>query len=105
MVFGEIIIMATYKVAFFGHRDLSAHDKVESRLFPILLELMKKYDFVEIYLGRNGEFDSFCASVVKRVQKMSAMNNSEMTLVLPYIVKDAEYYERYYDRIILPEHL
>ena len=30
---------------------------------------------------------------------------SELTLVLPYNVKNAEYYEKYYDSVIIPENL
>lgn len=95
--------MNTFKMALFGHRDFTGHILLESRLSPILYTLMHKYDFVEIYVGRNGEFDLFSASVVKRVQRTCELENSEMVLVLPYTVRDLEHYEAYYDRIIVSE--
>ena len=54
-------------------------------------------------LGRNGEFDEYAASVIKRVIRERELNNSDITLVLPYTVSDIEYYEKYYDNVIIPE--
>lgn len=95
--------MNAYKVTLFGHRDLYAHRKVEQWLCPILCDLIQTKPFVEIYIGRNGEFDLFAASVVKRVQKILGNENSVMTLVLPYHKTDIEYYENYYDNILIPQ--
>lgn len=95
--------MEIYKVTLFGHRDLSEHQKVEERLYPILKNLIQTKPYVEIYIGRNGEFDIFVASVVKRVQNDLGNHNSCMTLVLPYSDKDIEYYYQYYDSVIIPE--
>lgn len=95
--------MYFYKVALFGHRDLSEHKRVESGLSDILTNLIRTKQYVEIYIGRNGEFDIFAASVVKRVQKRLGGENSELVLVLPYGVRDIEYYEKYYDSIVIPE--
>ena len=69
-------------------------------------ELIEKHDFVEFYVGRNGEFDELAASLVKLVQKANKDRNCAMTsltLVLPYPVKDMEYYEKYYDDVIIYE--
>ena len=69
-------------------------------------ELIEKHDFVEFYVGRNGEFDELAASLVKLVQKANKDKNCAMTsltLVLPYPVKNMEYYEKYYDDIIIYE--
>ena len=97
--------MLFYKVALFGHRDLNAHSKVEERLYPLLCELVKTKSFLEILLGRNGEFDVFAASVFKRVQNALGKDNNSITLVLPYKHKDIEYFEKYYDNIFIPEFL
>lgn len=56
-------------------------------------------------MGRNGDFDIMAASVIKRIQKNFRDDNSVMILVLPYPVKDYEYYEDYYDEIIIPDEL
>lgn len=34
---------------------------------------------------------------------MKKGENNDITLVLPYMVADLEYYEKYYDSIIIPE--
>ena len=92
----------TYRVALFGHRNFSEHIKTEKVLFNVLDNILEKHDLVEIYTGRNGEFDVFSSSVIKRYQKMSDDKRLEMTLVLPYTVKDVEYYQKYYDSITIP---
>lgn len=95
--------MEKYTVALFGHRDLNAHELVERRLYPILKELMQTMSYVEFYIGRNGEFDTFVASIIKRAQKMFGSENSELILILPYRKKDIEFYEQYYNTVIIPD--
>lgn len=95
--------MNTFKIALFGHRDLSLHKTVEKGLATIFSEIMRTQDIVEVYIGRNGEFDIFAASVIKRIMKNLGTRNVTMTLVLPYKNKNIEYYENYYDDIIIPE--
>ena len=88
-----------YRVALFGHRIFDGHEVLDSRLFDILSDLMRNKHFVEIYIGRNGEFDLYAASVVKRVQRLLSDNNSELICVLPYVNKSIEYLEDYYDSV------
>ncbi len=95
--------MGAYRVALFGHRDLRVQRAVEEHLFPILCDLIRTKEYVEFYIGRNGEFDTFVASVIKRVQNFVGNANNDMTLVLPYVEKDIIYYEEYYDRIVIPD--
>ena len=64
---------------------------------------MLSQPFVDIYIGRNGEFDIYAASVVKRIQGVTGKENNELICVMPYYVKDIEHYEKYYDRVIIPE--
>lgn len=52
----------------FGHRDFYGHKQLEERLIPILRDLIRKKKFIEIYMGRDGEFDTYAATLVKRVQ-------------------------------------
>lgn len=95
--------MNIYRVAFFGHRRICNIREIEERLVPILEDLICKHEFVEFYIGRNGEFDEFAASVIKSVQKRLDRDNSALILTLPYTVKDIEYYEEYYDEIVIPD--
>ena len=95
-------MLETYRVSLFGHRQMHNLKTLEESLYPVLSELMKSHAFVEFYVGRNGAFDEFAASVVKRIQKECGQETSELTLVLPCSVKDVEYFEKYYDNILFP---
>jgi hypothetical protein len=93
----------TYRVVLFGHRDFYGHRILDDRLYPLLKDLLRTKPFVEIYIGRNGEFDIYAATVVKSIQNAIGKANSELICVLPYPEKDMEYYEKYYDDIIIYE--
>ena len=95
--------MDVYRVCLFGHRDFSGHRILDTKLFDLLKKTICEKDYVEIYIGRNGEFDIYAASVIKRVQMVLEKSNNEINCVLPYQVKDIEYYEQYYDSVIIPE--
>ena len=92
-----------YSVVLFGHRDFCVCRAVDERFYQLLMELVRTRQFVEFYIGRNGEFDIYAATMVKRVQKKTGKENSELICVLPYSEKDIEYYEGYFDRVIIPE--
>lgn len=95
--------MEIYTVSLFGHRKTDDLRQIENRLAPMIKQLIQEKEYVSFLIGRNGEFDEYAASVVKRVQKQVGSESSEITLVLPYSVANIEYYEKYYDSIILPE--
>lgn len=67
----------TYRVVLFGHRDFYGHRTLDERLYPLLKDLIRTKPFVEIYIGRNGEFDIYAATVVKRVQNAMGKANNE----------------------------
>lgn len=92
-----------YGVAMFGHRDFCGHRQLEERLIHILRDLIRKNKFIEIYIGRDGEFDTYAATIVKRVQReYDDYHAIEFNLVLPYPKKDKEDFEKYYDRVDIP---
>ena len=93
----------SYRIVLFGHRDFDGHDALDELLYPLLKDLMRNKPFVEIYIGRNGEFDVYAATIVKRIQKEIGKESSEFICVLPYPEKDIEYYEKYYDSVIIPD--
>lgn len=95
--------MDIFRVTFFGHREVWNIRELESKLMPILKNVMDTHTYIEFYVGRNGEFDEIVASVIKRLKKEREMSYNILILVLPYTVKDMEYYEKYYDEIIIPE--
>jgi len=91
-----------YRIALIGHRQIYDVRRLEEELEAIVKDAIRKHDFVEFYLGRNGEFDLLAASVIKRVQKSTDRQNSSLILVLPYHVKDEAYYAEYYDDLCYP---
>ena len=95
--------MNTLFVSMFRHRQVNDLRCIDDKLVPILKELIRTKPYVSFFIGRNGEFDKYAASVIKRTQKEAELKNSDMTLVLPYSVADIEYYEKYYDSVIIPE--
>lgn len=93
-----------YRVSMIGHRVVEDYG-IEEKLYELFWELLRTKEYVEFYLGRNGDFDILAASVIKRLHKNYRDDNSVMILVLPYPVKDYEYYNDYYDEIIIPDEL
>ena len=91
--------MNIYTVAFFGHRDFDEHKKYEEKLVSFLIKLINTKEYVEFIMGRNGEFDIFAASAVKKAQSRAGHANSSLILVNPYHTKNDEYYEKYYDEV------
>ena len=94
--------MNVFTVSFFGHRDIDDLWHLEKQLAPVVASLIQTKEYVSFLIGRSGEFDEYAASIIKRVQKQIGKENSDITLVLPYKVADMEYYEVYYDSIVLP---
>ena len=74
--------MDIYRVALFGHRDFCATQEIEDKLYDILHDLMQTRPCVEIYMGRNGEFDLFAASVVKRIKKSLTKGGSHKDVAI-----------------------
>lgn len=95
--------MNVYTVSFFGHRKLYDLQRIDECLMPIIKALLKSKEYVAFLIGRNGEFDEYAASIIKRIQKEVGKDNNDITLVLPYMVANLEYYEKYYDHILIPE--
>jgi len=94
--------MNIFFVSLFGHREINDLWQLENKLFPILKNLIRAKQFVTFFVGRHGEFDEYSASLVKRAQKELGSENSCLTLVLPYTLAGLEYYEKYYDEVIIP---
>ena len=97
--------MKMLTVSLFGHRQVDDLWRMEERLHSILKNLIGATEYINFLIGRNGEFDEHVASVIKRVQKEIGQENSSITLVLPYRMADLEYYEKYYDDIVIPDEL
>lgn len=92
-----------YTVSFFGHRKIDFTYIVEDRLEGLIRSLLLEKEYVEFLVGRDGDFDIWTASVIKRLQRTVRNDNSSLTWVMPYV--EAEYknnedsMEEYYDHI------
>ena len=91
-----------YRVAFIGHRKIYGPRHLENQIEDILREILRNNDFVEFYLGRNGDFDILTASVIKRTQNAVGHENSSLILVQPYTMKDDPYFKEFYDEMEYP---
>ena len=99
-------MLNVYTVSFFGHRDFCEHYKYAPVLDEILTDLARTKEYVEFLVGRNGEFDSFAASSVRRL-KQNYDSNVSLNLVLPYLTaeykKNQESFDSYYDVVEICE--
>ena len=94
-----------YHVSFIGNRQVEHFIEVEEQLTKIVKDLIRSKEFVEFYIGRNGDFDILAASVIKRAQENYGKSNNSLILVIPYPIADLEYMEKYYDEIWYPDEL
>ena len=95
--------MNIFTVSLFGHREIGDLRKLDAKITPIIKNLIRTKPYISFLIGRNGEFDEHVASVVKSAQNELGRENNEIILVLPYKVANLEYYDKYYDNIIIPE--
>ena len=95
--------MEIYRVTFFGHREITDDRAIEQVLLPLLRDLIREKEYVEFYVGRNGEFDELCARLVCVAKGELEAENATLILALPYTVKDIPFYETYYDEITIPD--
>ena len=91
-----------FSVALFGHRRTDDLRALESKLYQTVVSLLEEHELLVFYVGRNGDFDESAASIIKGLSKIYGKERILLVLVLPYVVKDIEYYEKYYDEIIIP---
>ena len=91
------------RICLFGHRNFDGYRVLDTRLWGLIKELIDEKYFIEFYIGRNGEFDVYSASIIKKIQKEISENNTKLICVLPYYNKDIEFYANYYDDILIPE--
>ena len=94
--------MDIYQIAFIGHRRICSHFDLEAKIEQIVRNYIKEKDFVECYVGRNGDYDILAASAIKRAQNALGHENSRLILVQPYPTRDDPYYETFYDEICYP---
>lgn len=103
LIVSKGVFMNDFVISLFGHREIRDLYRLEEKLSKVVKELIQIKPYIVFLIGRNGEFDKYSTSIIKRIIREIKSENSEITLVLPYMVSDMEYYEKYYDNIIIPE--
>ena len=101
------MMLNTFTVCFFGHREIECTDMLEHNLDILLHNLIITKEYVEFLIGRNGEFDLLASSAIKRAIRRYSCGNTSLTLILPYINADyrdnEQSYLDYYDNIEICE--
>lgn len=99
--------MADLTVCFFGHRRIDDYDAVEQKIFNLAGDLIRRNEYVDFLVGRDGDFDQIAAAAIRRAKQSVFDGNSSLCWVQPYqraeYLRDPAAYERYYDRIELCE--
>ncbi len=95
--------MDVFTVSFFGHREVERATEIEERLEKLLHDLIIQKEYVELLIGRDGDFDLIASSLIKRAIKATGYGNTCFTLVLPYVKAEyrdnEENYLKYYDEV------
>ena len=96
-------MLEIFTVSFFGHREVERFRDTEQALENLIHKLLSEHEYVEILIGRNGEFDQLVSSVVHRVRKRLDSSNSSLVLVLPYMTAEfrdnEDSFHDYYDEV------
>lgn len=74
-------------VTFFGHRD--APEKIEERLLPVLIDLIKNKKIDRFLVGNNGNFDLIAKRALKKLR--AHYPNISVFVVLAYLPEKSPY--------------
>ena len=95
--------MDVFTVSFFGHRKIDDLFSLEEELKKLISDLMWEKEYVELLVGRDGDFDQLVSSTIRRCKRSVRDDNSAHVWVMPYLL--AEYRDNeqafydYYDEI------
>ena len=96
-------MLDTFTVSFFGHRQIDRFFDAEEKVAAVVRKLITEKEYVELLIGRDGEFDQIVSSTVKRAKRGLRDDNSELTWVMAYpkaeYANNADSFDEYYDRV------
>lgn len=99
--------MADLTVCFFGHRRIDDWDVAEQKVYNFAGELIRRHEYVDFMVGREGDFDQIAAAAIRRAKQAVFDANSSLIWVQPYqraeYLRDPAAYDCYYDRVELCE--
>ena len=96
-------MFSVYTVCFFGHRQIDDFRTIEQWIEQLVDKLLNEHEYVEILIGRDGEFDHLVTSAIRRCRKHLDAANCSVTWVMPYLksdyIKNQKSYDNYYDSV------
>lgn len=96
-------MLDVFTVSFFGHRQIDRFFDAEEKVTEIIRKLIAEKDYVELLIGRDGEFDQIVSSSVRLAKRNIRDDNSELIWVMPYLKAEysnnADSFDDYYDRV------
>lgn len=95
--------LESYTVCFFGHRYIDRFTFVECKIEELLNELFGQNKYLELLVGRDGDFDQIVSSSIRRAKNKFGDSNCAHVWVSPYATAEMnnnqdEFY-KYYDEI------
>ena len=97
--------MKYLSVYFLGHREIQNFREVEEILEALLYDLVTENEYIEFYVGMNGDFDTLATSLVRRLKKRRGKECCSLTLVLPYPIANMDIIRKGFDSLFIPEKL
>ena len=78
-------MLSLYTVCFFGHRRIDDIISVENAVENVIDQVLRRHEYIEFLVGRDGEFDRIVSSSVLRYKKRTDAGNCSLTWVMPYM--------------------
>ena len=99
--------MNIFSVSFFGHRQIDNPLQIELQLEEIISSLLKREEYIEFLVGRDGEFDQLVSSTIRRCKRRIRDDNNALIWVMPYPTAEfrdnEDSFRDYYDEIEICE--
>ena len=96
-------LLNAFTVSFFGHRDFNEYLKLEPYFENLLKDIISSHEYVDFLVGRNGEFDQFVSSTIRRLKRDYCSSNNSLICVLTHKTReyrnDPEALFNYYDEL------
>ena len=93
---------------FAGHRETWGYN-IENQICAAIENILTTDSEFVFYSGDAGEFDEKCAAAVYSAKRKHPELNIKIIAVFPYMMNrintNRDYYEKYFDNIIVPEEL
>ena len=71
-------------MSFFGHRRICNQLHLDRTLDKLIARLLREHNYVELLVGRDGDFDQMVSSAIRRGQREYGCHNSSHIWVMPY---------------------